>query len=86
MSSRRTLVIGAAGETGRSTKRQLLKRVAVRALVHKADVRSDELKHGERTYSKLFYWNKLDKGGHFAAFEQPAFFTEEMRKAFRQMR
>jgi epoxide hydrolase len=41
---------------------------------------------GERTYSKLFYWNELDKGGHFAAFEQPALFTEEMRKAFRQMR
>ena len=41
---------------------------------------------GERTYSKLFYWNELDKGGHFAAFEQPALFTEEMRKTFRQMR
>ena len=44
MSSRRILVIGAAGETSRYTKRLLLKRgVAVRALVHKADVRSDEL-------------------------------------------
>jgi len=34
----------------------------------------------------LFYWNELDKGGHFAAFEQPALFTEELRKAFRSQR
>src|SRR5712672_1963002 len=34
----------------------------------------------------LFYWNELDKGGHFAAFEQPVLFTEEMRKAFRSQR
>ena len=33
-------------------------------------------------WPNLFYWNELDKGGHFAAFEQPALFTEEMRKAF----
>ncbi len=26
---------------------------------------------GEETYSKLFYWNEVPKGGHFAAFEQP---------------
>jgi pimeloyl-ACP methyl ester carboxylesterase len=40
----------------------------------------------EALWPNLFYWNELDKGGHFAAFEQPALFTEEMRKAFRQMR
>jgi hypothetical protein len=32
------------------------------------------------------YWNELDKGGHFAAFEQPKLFTEELRKAFRSRR
>jgi hypothetical protein len=34
----------------------------------------------EALWPKLVYWNELDKGGHFAAFEQPALFTEEMRK------
>jgi hypothetical protein len=29
---------------------------------------------GERTYSNLIYWNEVVKGGHFAAFEQPALF------------
>ena len=41
---------------------------------------------GERTYSKLFYWNDVPKGGHFAAFEQPELFVSELRKAFRQVR
>ena len=40
----------------------------------------------EAVWPNLFYWNELDKGGHFAAFEQPALFTEEMRKAFRSRR
>ncbi len=37
----------------------------------------------ERAYPKLIYYNKLDKGGHFAAWEQPQLFSEEMRAAFR---
>jgi pimeloyl-ACP methyl ester carboxylesterase len=41
---------------------------------------------GERTYSKLFYWNDVPKGGHFAALEQPESFVGELRKAFRQVR
>ena len=40
----------------------------------------------EALWPNLFYWNELDKGGHFAAFEQPALFTEEMRKAFRSLK
>jgi len=36
----------------------------------------------EALWPNLFYWNELDKGGHFAAFEQPKLFTEELRKAF----
>jgi pimeloyl-ACP methyl ester carboxylesterase len=54
--------------------------------IFKGDMFTPPKVWGERTYSKLFYWNELDKGGHFAAFEQPALFTEEMRKAFRQIR
>ncbi|WP_010164547.1 epoxide hydrolase family protein [Sphingomonas sp. PAMC 26617] len=41
---------------------------------------------GERTYSKLFYWNRVSKGGHFAAFEQPALFTAELRACFARIR
>lgn len=40
----------------------------------------------EALWPNLFYWNELDKGGHFAAFEQPALFTEEIRKTFRSKR
>ena len=40
----------------------------------------------ERAYPKLIYYNKLDKGGHFAAWEQPKLFSEEMRAAFRSLR
>jgi pimeloyl-ACP methyl ester carboxylesterase len=40
----------------------------------------------ERAYPKLIYYNKLDKGGHFAAWEQPQIFASEMRAAFRSLR
>ena len=40
----------------------------------------------ERAYPKLIYYNKLDKGGHFAAWEQPKLFSEEMRAAFKSLR
>ena len=39
----------------------------------------------ERAYPKLIYYNKLDKGGHFAAWEQPTLFTGEMRAAFKSL-
>lgn len=37
-------------------------------------------------YRNIVYWNELDKGGHFAAFEQPESFVDEVRKAFQKMR
>ena len=40
----------------------------------------------ERRYTPLVYWNELPRGGHFAAFEQPALFVEELRRCFRLMR
>ncbi|MGA7390204.1 MAG: epoxide hydrolase family protein [Pseudolabrys sp.] len=40
----------------------------------------------ERAYPKLIHYNKLDKGGHFAAWEQPQLFSEEVRAGFRPMR
>ncbi len=40
----------------------------------------------ERAYPKLIYYNKVDKGGHFAAWEQPALFSAELRAAFQSLR
>jgi pimeloyl-ACP methyl ester carboxylesterase len=40
----------------------------------------------ERAYPKLIHYNKLDKGGHFAAWEQPELFTKELRTAFKSLR
>jgi pimeloyl-ACP methyl ester carboxylesterase len=40
----------------------------------------------ERAYPKLIHYNKLDKGTHFAAWEQPALFVSEMRASFRTLR
>lgn len=40
----------------------------------------------ERSYRKLIYWNEVDKGGHFAAWEQPELFSAELRAAFRSLR
>jgi len=40
----------------------------------------------EKAYPKLIHYNKLDKGGHFAAWEQPEFFYQEVRAGFRPLR
>ena len=40
----------------------------------------------ERAYPKLIHYNKLHKGGHFAAWEQPKLFSEEVRAGFRPLR
>jgi pimeloyl-ACP methyl ester carboxylesterase len=40
----------------------------------------------ERAYPKLIHYKKLPKGGHFAAWEQPKFYSEELRAGFRSLR
>jgi pimeloyl-ACP methyl ester carboxylesterase len=40
----------------------------------------------EQAYPTLTYFNKVDKGGHFAAWEEPALFSSEVRAAFRSLR
>ena len=41
----------------------------------------------ERAYpDNLIHYNRLDRGGHFAAWEQPALFSDELRAAFRSLR
>jgi pimeloyl-ACP methyl ester carboxylesterase len=40
----------------------------------------------ESRFSNIVYWNELDRGGHFAAFEQPELFVNELRSFFRLVR
>jgi len=39
-----------------------------------------------KRFTNLIYWNELDKGGHFAALEQPEIFLEEVRNCFSKLR
>ena len=50
------------------------------------DIFTGARSYAEKCMHQLVYWNELDRGGHFAAFEQPALFVEELRKCFRLMR
>jgi pimeloyl-ACP methyl ester carboxylesterase len=40
----------------------------------------------EKAYRNLIYFNQAEQGGHFAAWEQPQVFSEELRAAFRTLR
>ncbi|MCB1700143.1 MAG: alpha/beta fold hydrolase [Pseudomonadales bacterium] len=40
----------------------------------------------QNRFSNLFYWNELDRGGHFAALEQPELFLTELRNCFSKLR
>jgi pimeloyl-ACP methyl ester carboxylesterase len=40
----------------------------------------------ERAYPRLIHYNKLDEGGHFAAWERPHLFAAEVRAGFRSLR
>jgi hypothetical protein len=40
----------------------------------------------EQAYPNLIHYNKLPKGGHFAAWEQPKFLSDELRAGFKSLR
>ena len=40
----------------------------------------------ERAYPRLIHYNRVDRGGHFAAWEQPHLFAAEVRAGFRSLR
>jgi len=40
----------------------------------------------QQAYPNLIYYNKVDRGGHFAAWEQPQLFAEEVQAGFRPLR
>ena len=46
----------------------------------------DPTELGGQAFGNLIYWNEVDVGGHFAAWEQPQLFADEVRAAFRSLR
>jgi pimeloyl-ACP methyl ester carboxylesterase len=59
--------------------------------IHVSEADLEDLKKRLRAtrwpdYPNLVYWNRLDRGGHFAAFEQPDLFVKELRACFRKIR
>ncbi len=58
--------------------------VAVSAFPEDIDVPSKSW--AEKAYPNLIFYNKHDKGGHFAAWEQPALLTADLREAFKTLR
>lgn len=51
-----------------------------------AEMRRPPRHWADRTFSNIIHWNRTAKGGHFAAFEQPEIFVEELRAAFKTVR
>lgn len=50
------------------------------------EIMSPPRKWADRLFNNIIYWNEAEKGGHFAAFEQPAIFVREIRNCFRGLR
>jgi len=60
--------------------------VPVGASIFPKEIFRTSKRWAEKHFGELLYWNELDKGGHFAAFEQPEVFVEEIRACFRSLR
>ena len=68
-----------------SQKTNLIK-LPVAITVFPEDVYTSPESWARRAYPNLIYFREVDKGGHFAAWEQPQLFTEELRAAFKSLR
>ena len=67
------------GERGKVT-------IPVGISIFPGEIFSPSRRWAEMGFDNIAYWNEPPRGGHFAAFEQPALFVEEMRNCFRQFR
>ena len=63
-----------------------IKNVPVAVTVFPGEIYRAPRSWAEQSFHKLIYWNEVDKGGHFAAWEQPELFVSEVRAAFRSLR
>ena len=61
-------------------------KIPVAVSVFPDDIHAAPRSWAEKAYSNLIHFNRLPKGGHFAAWEQPEFLTEELRVSFRSLR
>jgi pimeloyl-ACP methyl ester carboxylesterase len=61
-------------------------RIPVAVSAYPEDIDVPPQSWAERAYPKLIHYNRLDRGGHFAAWEQPQLFCEEVRAGFRSLR
>ena len=61
-------------------------KLPVAVTVFPAEIYAAPRSWGERSFGNLIYWNEVDKGGHFAAWEQPEIFSQELRTAFMSLR
>jgi pimeloyl-ACP methyl ester carboxylesterase len=60
--------------------------IAVAATVFPGEQYQAPRSWAEQAYPNLIYFNEVDRGGHFAAWEQPQLFAEEIRAGFRSVR
>jgi pimeloyl-ACP methyl ester carboxylesterase len=70
------------GAFGGSTKLEL----PVGVSIYPKEIFRPSRRWAERRMSNIIHWNELDKGGHFAAWEQPELFVKELRDCFRKVR
>jgi pimeloyl-ACP methyl ester carboxylesterase len=84
-SSSRSYWDAAQGEGGPFNAIEIAK-VPVAVTVFPGEIYRAPRSWGEQSFKKLIYWNEVDKGGHFAAWEQPELFASEIRAAFRLLR
>ncbi len=61
-------------------------RVPTGCSIFAREIRRPSRRWAETRFQSIHWWNELDKGGHFAAFEQPALFFDEVRASFRTLR
>jgi pimeloyl-ACP methyl ester carboxylesterase len=50
------------------------------------EIRRPSRRWAEQRFTNIHWWSEPPKGGHFAAFEQPALFVDEVRSSFRPLR
>ena len=60
--------------------------VPVAVTVFPAEIYRAPRSWGEQSFGNLIYWKEVEKGGHFAAWEQPELFSAELRASFRSLR
>jgi pimeloyl-ACP methyl ester carboxylesterase len=63
-----------------------IKKVPVAVTIFPGEIYRAPRSWAEQNFHKLIYWNEVDKGGHFAAWEEPDLFSAELRAAFRPLR